>query len=1083
MASPNQEQLVAIEHNGGVLLQAGAGSGKTFVLKEHLIYLTKNWIQEFKNSSELSFDSFIKSKFRKIVLMTFTIKAAGELEIRLQREFLAMIEEDTDQSEYWQIASDSLDFLNVSTIHGFCFKLIKGGYFENVAPEQDILTDTEFNEIILTLLNNWLSKESNKALEIYDIVLKEKNNVFQALVSIFSDASLRDYWLGIKSSKDIDLDSNQVMLELFKSKNLIDIFLEEIDLDPEFSKKAWYPFVEKFIEEKKDISFNLDGIRRMYTFFEKEQFKIPRKPTGKTIPLELIAYFDQIKDLKDYLKKYGEHFVKFIEYENTRVAKWFEMIKSLVDYIESEYSKSPGMTFADLEYIVYQGVKDPEAVKRIAEEFQYFIVDEFQDTSFIQFAIVEKIIQNNFDKLFCVGDLKQAIYGFRGGELKVFQDCQKKVSKYLLLSNNYRSLENVIEFNNKIFDDLFKRGIGFKGNDPHRIEVTPQLCPIDQADKGDVKLLQTELSFLEEYKLKNSDVDYLEMLVMYHEILEVVEHGNIAVLYKKLKPSLQLINQLISHNISFTAQVKIPFMEDPIIGLFNILLEYSYNLNENKNDFLNFMTNSYLSLMGSRKEVEVDIDDFKQRAKNIGLYHAFCDFLDKFGIKNSNYKNNLQQIHTIINAAQGDIEKILILLGRQSSTAYSLDFQYGGNPGQITIMTAHASKGLEFDHVFLGGIYTNENSPMMTSSIGKIPLSFKWTDTIHGKKKYKTPYLIWEEELLKQKEFSESKRLFYVANTRAKKALYLVSLDFGLTKRSKNQSNSWAAGLFAWIETNAENLFTVKNRDIKDDVDMSYFESEFLQLPLYHIDNIGLLNIKSESQNVYLSELSVTRLATLTECPKKFYFQNIVKINSNELSLLDTSESKIIEIESEDALSSKSFSNTAMRGTRLHEQLSQVICSNDWENSVLDPSITWVVDKLKNYLDNYFLISEYPIKFELFGYMISGIPDLVIRPKDQDNQIEIWDFKTGAFSEDKLNPYWFQLYSYAYAEYLRAEVDQTREIKLVLCFIDEEKLVEKTIHLQDVEKYLSKAMENLDCFELENLNYCKWCPYEIICQK
>ena len=1017
--------------------------------------------------------------------MTFTIKAAGELEIRLQREFLNMVEEDQENSTYWQMASDSLDYLNVSTIHGFCFKLIKGGYFENISPDQEILSDTEFNEIILQLLNNWLSDEKNKSSEIYDIILKEKNNVFQSMLSIFSDASLRDYWVSIKDINDIEIGIESILKELFQAKGLVEIFDEDIDLDPEFSKKAWYPFVDKFIDFKRNVEFNLDGVAKMYLFFEKEQFKIPRKPTGKAIPPEIVNYYELIKSLKDYLKKNGEHFFKFKQYQNTRVSDWFYMTKSLVDYIESEYAKKKGITFADLEYIVYQGVKSDEAVKLISEEFQYFIIDEFQDTSYIQFSIVERIIQKDFSKLFCVGDLKQAIYGFRGGELKVFQDCKNKIPQYLELSNNYRSLENVIHFNNKIFESIFAKGVGFNGIDPHGINVTPQLSPIEQENKGNVLLLETNLSFLEEYKLKNSDVDSIEMLVIYNQITDLISRReNIAILYKKLRPSLLLINKLIEENMSFTAQVKIPFLEDPIIGIFNLLLEYPQNISQKKSDFVFFMIDSYMSLMGTENKKSIDLGLFYQNIKNIGLYHAFCDLLDILGIKNSNYKNNLQQIKTIIKAANGELDEILLLLGRMSSSAYSLDFQYGETPQDIIIMTAHASKGLEFDHVFVGGLYTNENSPMMTSSIGKIPLSFKWTDSIHGKKRYKTPYLIWEEELLKQKEFSESKRLFYVANTRAKKSLNLTVLDFGATKRSKNQSSSWAAGISSWLDDNPVNLFEMKPINIQDQVDLANFENEVIQLPLFHIDNIGLLNINSDEKKVYIPELSVTRLATVVECPRKFYFQNILKISNEEIGLVDSRSDLELEDELSDTLTSHSFlASSAKRGTELHEQISKVIQENLWEVERNDNTISWVVEKLRKYLENFELISEYPIKFELFDYMLSGIPDLIIRPLTEVSTHEIWDFKTGALSEEKLIPYWFQLMCYAYAEFKFLNLAPDYKIKLVLCFIDEQKLVEKEVTIFDVEKNLSKALEKLVNFEEENLNACKYCSYKIICQK
>ena len=80
--TPNTEQRAAIEHCGGVLLKAGAGSGKTFVLIEHICHLISKFIEE-NGGLELShFENKIRERLNSIALMTFTKKAAGELSIR-----------------------------------------------------------------------------------------------------------------------------------------------------------------------------------------------------------------------------------------------------------------------------------------------------------------------------------------------------------------------------------------------------------------------------------------------------------------------------------------------------------------------------------------------------------------------------------------------------------------------------------------------------------------------------------------------------------------------------------------------------------------------------------------------------------------------------------------------------------------------------------------------------------------------------------------------------------------------------------------------------------------------------------------
>ena len=231
MATPNSEQKLAIEHDGGVLLKAGAGSGKTFVLKEHMIYLAKNWIHEFKqmNNDLSEFEINIKNKFRKIVLMTFTKKAAGELKIRLHSEFKSMITKDLDNADYWGVVCESLSFLNVSTIHGFCFRLIKMGFFPNISSEQTILTESEYRDCIYNIFDNYLNFTSDaETNEFINLLLKDKNNVFESIKGIFSDPTLRLAWKNLDVTK-ARADIDEIIIDIVKDKGLETLFSTTAD--------------------------------------------------------------------------------------------------------------------------------------------------------------------------------------------------------------------------------------------------------------------------------------------------------------------------------------------------------------------------------------------------------------------------------------------------------------------------------------------------------------------------------------------------------------------------------------------------------------------------------------------------------------------------------------------------------------------------------------------------------------------------------------------------------------------------------------------------------------------------------------
>ena len=278
MSKANSEQLKAIEHHGGVLLKAGAGSGKTFVLKEHMIYLCSGWIDEYREGPKLTpFSHVVKSNLSKIILMTFTKKAAGEISIRLHQEF-EKITSDSDEKirEYWLTVCEQLDYLTITTIHGFCFKLIKQGFFPEVDIENEVLSDSQFNDLIENIFEDWLSEslQSKGTVEFVDIILKDKEFVLTSLKSILADPTLRVMWDNINLNKITKSETDST------ANNLVDIFklsevIDKADLMNsyvEYKGKKWYDFLEQFF-----IYFN-QNIKKLDQFDDlikiNEYFKL-----------------------------------------------------------------------------------------------------------------------------------------------------------------------------------------------------------------------------------------------------------------------------------------------------------------------------------------------------------------------------------------------------------------------------------------------------------------------------------------------------------------------------------------------------------------------------------------------------------------------------------------------------------------------------------------------------------------------------------------------------------------------------------------------------------------------------------------
>ena len=231
-----------------------------------------------------------------------------------------------------------------------------------------------------------------------------------------------------------------------------------------------------------------------------------------------------LKKLNAFLKDNLEAFLEFDSCKEFIEEKWLEGIFKLYDRIESQYQDLEGISFADMEYLLVRALENSDVVDALNRSYQYFVIDEFQYTSWVQFKIIEDVIKSDYKKLFCIGDLKQAIYAFRGGEIGVFQYCLEKIPQKLTLNSNYRSTKDVIEFNNEFFDYVFNTGGDFVSKGISSFAVDKQKFPFDESSNEispiDCLKLENSMELRECEKLKNKDIDLLEAEIITGEIID-----------------------------------------------------------------------------------------------------------------------------------------------------------------------------------------------------------------------------------------------------------------------------------------------------------------------------------------------------------------------------------------------------------------------------------------------------------------------------------------------------------------------------------------------------------------------------------
>jgi ATP-dependent helicase/nuclease subunit A len=1053
--SANIEQLLAIEKKDGVILSAGAGSGKTFVIIEHILALIMELKSKLKNLDQEKWSQEIGSELSKIVLMTFTKKASGEMSVRLINKLESLLNENPND-EFLRLVFQNINRIHISTIHGFCHRLLGLGIWPEFPGEIELLDSFRFKEKIKKLFLEWVSIEGEKLSNLY---LAHTTDLLQAMIDIFNSPELRILWSTPLETRSFEQELDKFILNWLELKNFEVLFkpVGNISSEPEKMKKGGYQLLHQF-----ENIFNESGsisslnIERYIDLFDSLK-TFPRET--KDMNEYEILYREEIKSLYEFLKNnrpniemQRSHFDIYLEWEHTLFRAF--------NFIQANYLRVPGFAFSDLEYFVYSGLKKDSS--QAIKHFDYFIVDEFQDTSAIQFEILRMLIDENFSKLFCVGDKKQAIYGFRGGELQVFNECSRLLgeSANLSLKSNYRSGGNIVKFNNAFFEEVLPAGMEFIGQDRHSVEMEPQKTPIDKDTLGSVNSYKIDLNTLDEA----IDVDFIEAC----GLLEVIkldlanpEIKNIVILYRKLKPSRYLIDLLRQNEISYSAQIKIDFNDDPIIALFKNFLLLAINYNDIKiRKSSETLIYSLLKLIGVESFLNIDLEGFYLSIKTIGIANSFWKVLIILGIQNSYYKLNAEFIESLCLIGKGDLGIIFNLLDK-TDDSYSADMLFGKNK-KVHIMSTHASKGLEFDSVLIGGLHTNGRAAGFKSKVGKMPKSFRWKKSFDQKVYNKSLDYILEGEFLTLKEFSESKRLFYVACTRAIKKLNWV--DVSINAEEQTQKNAWIVPLRLFTN-NQVNSIKLEN------IQINKFEKD---ISIIQKDSLGLEVVKSNLAVGVISELSVTRLSTLAQCPFKFYLKNICKIPTPDFI------SEALEELDEDEIIRPQFFSSKDRGTKIHFEISKMLKSKMEYTSKTDfkEQLEWIKNEINNFSAQE-IISEEEFKFSFFGQMITSIPDAILVTA---GSFQVLDFKTGTRHVENENAYWFQLMSYAFGFGLLKSFDQNSEVSLHLMYVDQKDMISKSFKLKEIRDELFKVWSLTSKLYQINQTHCSFCEYRKMCK-
>lgn len=1077
--TPAQEKAIkTIGKN--LLVDAGAGTGKTKVLTERYLYILENGNLPSKKEVE------------SIVAITFTRKATKEMKERIRKELRAKIQENS----YWKHIYYSMDKANISTIHSFCSKILRENPISiNVDPMFRVLDENEKNILLYRLTEQVVSKKIKEDRDLIKLFLSNREDNLESFI------------------KDVKKVYETIASKGYKIKEVYNLTMKrirEIEVSDSIEEEIKEDFIYLMENTSSSSKFNKLAKTDEWDRFIKGDYSNRQK-----ILRHLEKNIGTSKANTSIIESLKSKISLALLSEELKNTWTYESIFRILFELDAAYMKEKNkfgiLDYNDLEFYTYELLKtDLQVRKKYQDKYRYIMIDEFQDTNIIQKKIFYLLAseKNKLDRenLFVVGDLKQAIYGFRGGDIDVFLQVSKDIEeinkeKNIFLNKNFRSIDKLIIFINNLFSKIME----------------DQYIPIGHHKIGNENL---SIELIENNNLSKtvSDKDYEAYCIgrrirelidsnkyFYRDIALLFRSNTNVAIYEKYLNAFQIpYYNYESKNILNTQEVidlinglrlivnikdkisLLGFLRSPMIGLsdesihfivkyfdnFDVLLESDLlkdsealklregiNIIKELKSKKGILTVSELTELLIQRTFYKDIlclyDQTHQKLSNV---NSFLNFIREYEDRET------YGLHEFIKYIEDYKKKGLVVESMDISS---------GEDNLVSIMTIHKSKGLEFPVVIvpeLSKAYYKDKSSLIFNK--KMGLGFNYGDN--------SAYYNQLKEINEEEDYEEQKRILYVAFTRAEHLLILGNQ--GRKQGFKKLlENNYKFGDSVVVNYSYEEL------DYKNQVkDIGSIDMEFCQLNknytnLLEIDWYGSKNFNRINPSQYMD---------FKVCKRKFFYEYYKPLE--EIPVKTQIEESIYKLDP------RIKGNIVHKFCELykegldHKKLLEKIVKDFQLKFTKD-----IEDELMVYVENYidfhskkswdYILNEQEFYFKLKDNHINGIIDRVYI---KDKKAYIYDFKTNELKDKKqlINYYkpQLQIYALAFSSIYDYEVESSNILflktgEVVEIDISDESLKEKKNNLESFIEFI-KNNSKIEDYE-QNINCNEFCKYKELCLK
>lgn len=840
------------------IYNASAGSGKTYMLvKEYLkILLTAP----------------TDDAYRKILAITFTNKAVEEMKSRIIASLSEFSRDEPGiKAEALMTELSRETGLSLATVKDKSRAIIKN-IIHNYASF-DISTIDRFTHKVIRAFAHDLNLSVS-----FDVSLETENLLQEAVDAIIAKAGENDVLTSLLVDFSVDKTDNDkswdVTYELFEigkllinenNRNEVTHFKDKPIEEFLFIKEKLRQSVSKLEHESIEManklfalldekgidlkSFSAGHFPNHIGYIQKGELKSSHKKyyTAEDVKINKTAkdreVIESIMDeLLHQLQKVYKNYEKKNFYEAfLKNITPLSLLNSISQELERIQKEQNVLSISEFNAIIYKEIQNqpaPFIYERLGERYRHFFIDEFQDTSEMQWHNLIPLIDNSLSSeemgvkgsLMIVGDPKQSIYRWRGGKAEQFIGLSKDYNPFsnpdrqiIELGKNYRSYSNVIDFNNEFFHHISAE---FENPDYNDLYANKSRQEHNNKTGGYVNISLIPEIQQEETEEESADKNQLYLEAVLATINKVKAQGfrykDIVLLTRKRQPGVLLANYLTENKIPILSSETLLIENAAEVKLIINLLRYLKS-NENKEAKAHFLyfaassrklgssthdfitegmvqpTEEALESWLAGHSIAISFRDCRKRS----LYEAVETIIDAF-IKEKSNQSYVQYFLDLVLEkdvrSQSGIADFLEYWDNNGSK-FSIPSPEGNDA--VRIMTIHKSKGLEFPVVIF---------PFAEEDYAKAPRSKMWLelddDTLgfqkalidskkevaeYGEKASELYFVKSQEELL------DNINILYVALTRAEEQLYIIS-GRNFTSKGELASNNMSSYFIGYLQ-------------------------------------------------------------------------------------------------------------------------------------------------------------------------------------------------------------------------------------------------------------------------------------------